>query len=102
MGGEKQRIAIARALYVKPKLPVIDEATSALDGVTEQYITDSIFALTDDMTVVLIAHRLSSIKNANVIYYMNKGLIKGSGSFDELRSKLPEFAEQVRLMNLDK
>jgi len=83
-------------------LLVIDEATSALDGVTEQYITDSIFALTDDMTVVLIAHRLSSIKNAHVIYYMNKGLIKGSGSFDELRSKLPEFAEQVRLMNLDK
>jgi ABC-type multidrug transport system fused ATPase/permease subunit len=101
-GGEKQRIAIARALYVKPKLLVIDEATSALDGVTEQYITDSIFALTDDMTVVLIAHRLSSIKNAHVIYYMNKGLIKGSGNFDELRSKLPEFAEQVRLMNLDK
>lgn len=101
-GGEKQRIAIARALYVKPKLLVIDEATSALDGVTEQYITDSIFALTDDMTIVLIAHRLSSIKNAHVIYYMNKGLIKGSGSFDELRSKLPEFAEQVRLMNLDK
>jgi ABC-type multidrug transport system fused ATPase/permease subunit len=101
-GGEKQRIAIARALYVKPKLLVIDEATSALDGVTEQYITDSIFALTDDMTVVLIAHRLSSIKNAHVIYYMNNGLIKGSGRFDELRSKLPEFAEQVRLMNLDK
>lgn len=101
-GGEKQRIAIARALYVKPKLLIIDEGTSALDGQTEQYITDSIFAMTNDMTIVLIAHRLSSIKNADVIYYMNKGLMKGSGSFDELRSKLPEFAEQVRLMNLDK
>jgi ABC-type multidrug transport system fused ATPase/permease subunit len=101
-GGEKQRIAIARALYVKPKLLIIDEGTSALDGLTEQYITDSIFAMTNDMTIVLIAHRLSSIKNADVIYYMNKGLISGSGSFDELRSKLPEFAEQVRLMNLDK
>ena len=101
-GGEKQRIAIARALYVKPKLLIIDEGTSALDGLTEQYITDSIFAMTNDMTIVLIAHRLSSINNADVIYYMNKGLIKGSGRFDELRSKLPEFAEQVRLMNLDK
>lgn len=101
-GGEKQRIAIARALYVKPKLLIIDEGTSALDGLTEQYITDSIFAMTNDMTIVLIAHRLSSIKNADVIYYMNEGLMKGSGSFDELRSKLPEFAEQVRLMNLDK
>ena len=101
-GGEKQRIAIARALYSKPKLLIIDEGTSALDGLTEQYITDSIFAMTNDMTIVLIAHRLSSIKNADVIYYMNKGLMKGSGSFDELRSKLPEFAEQVRLMNLDK
>ena len=101
-GGEKQRIAIARALYVKPKLLIIDEGTSALDGLTEQYITDSIFNFKNDMTIVLIAHRLSSIKNADVIYYMNKGLIKGSGRFDELRSKLPEFAEQVRLMNLDK
>ena len=101
-GGEKQRIAIARALYVKPKLLIIDEGTSALDGLTEQYITDSIFAMTNDMTIVLIAHRLSSIKNADVIYYMDKGLMKGSGGFDELRSKLPEFAEQVRLMNLDK
>jgi ABC-type multidrug transport system fused ATPase/permease subunit len=101
-GGEKQRIAIARALYVKPKLLIIDEGTSALDGVTEQYITDSIFAQKNDMTIVLIAHRLSSIKNADFVYYMNQGLIKGSGSFDELKSKLPEFAEQVRLMNLDK
>jgi len=101
-GGEKQRIAIARALYVKPKLLIIDEGTSALDGLTEQYITDSIFAMTNDMTIVLIAHRLSSIKNADVIYYMDKGLIKGSGSFDELRSKLPAFAEQVRLMSLNK
>jgi ABC-type multidrug transport system fused ATPase/permease subunit len=101
-GGEKQRIAIARALYVKPKLLIIDEGTSALDGLTEQYITDSIFALTNEMTIVLIAHRLSTIKNADVIYYMNQGLIKGSGSFDQLRSKLPEFAEQVRLMNLNK
>jgi ABC-type multidrug transport system fused ATPase/permease subunit len=101
-GGEKQRIAIARALYTKPKLLVIDEATSALDGVTEQYITDSIFALANDMTIVLIAHRLSSIKNAYVVHYMNQGIIKGSGSFDELKSELPEFAEQVRLMNLDK
>jgi ABC-type multidrug transport system fused ATPase/permease subunit len=101
-GGEKQRIAIARALYIKPKLLIIDEGTSALDGLTEQYITDSIFAMTNDMTIVLIAHRLSSIKNADVIHYMNKGMIKGSGSFDELRSKLPEFAEQVRLMSLDK
>jgi ABC-type multidrug transport system fused ATPase/permease subunit len=101
-GGEKQRIAIARALYVKPKLLIVDEGTSALDSITEQYITDSIFALTNDMTVVLIAHRLSSIKNADIIYYMNQGLIKGSGNFDELRSKIPEFAEQVRLMNLDK
>lgn len=101
-GGEKQRIAIARALYIKPKLLIIDEGTSALDGVTEQYITDSIFALTNNMTIVLIAHRLSSIKNADVVHYMNQGIIKGSGSFDELKSELPEFAEQVRLMNLDK
>jgi ABC-type multidrug transport system fused ATPase/permease subunit len=100
-GGEKQRIAIARALYIRPKLLIIDEGTSALDGLTEQYITDSIFALANNMTIVMIAHRLSSIKNADVIYYMNQGVIKGSGSFDELIKKLPEFAEQVKIMSLN-
>ena len=99
-GGEKQRIAIARALYINPKLLIIDEGTSALDAVTERYITDSIFSLSNRMTIVLIAHRLSSIKSADVIYFMDQGHILGKGKFEDLRQNLPEFAEQVKLMNL--
>jgi ABC-type multidrug transport system fused ATPase/permease subunit len=100
-GGEKQRITIARALYTKPRLLIIDEGTSALDGLTEQFITESIFSMANSMTIVLVAHRLSSIKNADVIHYMNQGMIIETGTFDELKQKSPEFAKQVELMSLN-
>jgi ATP-binding cassette subfamily C protein len=100
-GGEKQRIAIARALYIKPKLLVIDEGTSALDGLTEKFITDTLFALAGSTTVVLIAHRFSSIKNADTIHYMNNGFVLNTGTWDELKQSTPEFRTQVELMGLD-
>jgi len=99
-GGEKQRIAIARALYVRPKLLIIDEGTSALDGSTEKSVTDSFLSLAGDVTIVLIAHRLASIKHADIIFFMESGQVKGQGTFVELQQKLPAFAEQVKLMNL--
>lgn len=99
-GGERQRIAIARALYVHPKLLIIDEGTSALDGSTEKSVTDSFLALAGEVTIVLIAHRLASIKNADIIYFMESGQIKGEGNFVQLQRTLPAFAEQVRLMDL--
>jgi ATP-binding cassette subfamily C protein len=99
-GGEKQRISIARALYVRPKLLIIDEGTSALDGSTEKSVTDSFLSLAGDVTIVLIAHRLASIKHADIIFFMESGQVKGQGTFVELQQKLPAFAEQVILMDL--
>ncbi|MGA1610026.1 MAG: ABC transporter ATP-binding protein [Candidatus Nanopelagicaceae bacterium] len=100
-GGEKQRLALARALYNKPSLLVIDEGTSALDGRTEFEVTRAILGLRSSLTIVVIAHRLASIKEADQIFLMDKGRILASGSFEELRSSSKEFQEQVSYMNLE-
>lgn len=99
-GGQRQRLGIARALLTKPKLLVLDEATSALDGATETNLTDSIHNLRGDVTVILIAHRLSTVKAADSIYYLEDGKLIASGNFSELRRKVPEFDRQARLMGL--
>lgn len=99
-GGERQRIAIARALYVRPKLLIIDEGTSALDGTTEKSVTETLFSLAGDVTIVLIAHRLASIKHADVVFYLESGQIQGQGTFKELQRTLPAFEKQVKLMEV--
>lgn len=99
-GGEKQRIALARAFYAQPDLLVIDEGTSALDAASEKLITDFLLSLSGKVTVILIAHRLPSIKGVDDIYFLKSGVIKGHGSFIELQEKVSEFAEQVKLMEL--
>lgn len=99
-GGEKQRIAIARALYSNPKFLIIDEGTSALDGINENIIMEVIYRLSRDVTIIIIAHRLSTIKEADIIYFLKDGQIQESGSFNQLLIKSPEFAEQVKTMNL--
>ena len=83
-GGQRQRIAIARALYRKPKILVLDEATSALDGLTEQKITQSIHAIASDITVIIIAHRLNTIKECDMIYFIDNGVIADSGNYETL------------------
>ena len=100
-GGELQRISIARALYLNAKLIVIDEGTSSLDGNTEKYVTDYLFSLRGNVTIIIVAHRLSSIKMADNIYYLEEGEVKGSGKFNELQESLPGFAEQVTNMSLE-
>jgi ABC-type multidrug transport system fused ATPase/permease subunit len=100
-GGELQRISIARALYLNAKLIVLDEGTSSLDGNTEKYVTDYLFSLKGEVTIIIVAHRLSSIKMADNIYYLEEGEIKGSGKFNELQESLPGFAEQVKNMSLE-
>ncbi len=86
-GGQRQRVGIARALYAGPMLFVMDEATSALDRVTEHAILDSISELRVRLTMLIIAHRLSTVKNANLIYVLEKGRIIEKGTFDELFDK---------------
>jgi len=83
-GGQRQRIGIARALYHRPKVLVLDEATSALDNQTEQAVMDAINNLAKHITIILIAHRLSTVKKCNQIFLLEKGEIKNQGTFEEL------------------
>jgi ABC-type multidrug transport system fused ATPase/permease subunit len=99
-GGQRQRIGIARALFTKPKLLVLDEATSALDGGTEESISTDIQKLKGSTTVVLIAHRLSTVRDADLVLYMDKGEIVASGTFDDVRNAVPDFDRQAKLMGL--
>ena len=99
-GGQRQRIGIARALFTKPKLLVLDEATSALDGGTEESISTDIQNLKGSTTVVLIAHRLSTVRDADLVLYMDKGEIVARGTFEEVRNAVPDFDRQAKLMGL--
>ena len=99
-GGQRQRIGIARALFTKPKLLVLDEATSALDGGTEESISNDINKLKGSTTIVLIAHRLSTLRDADLVVYMDKGEIVARGSFEEVRKAVPDFDKQAKLMGL--
>ena len=83
-GGQKQRLAIARALLKKSKIILFDEATSALDNVTQNELQKSINNISDDYTIIIVAHRLSTIKDCNRIYVMEKGKIVGAGTHNEL------------------
>jgi ABC-type multidrug transport system fused ATPase/permease subunit len=99
-GGQKQRLGIARALFTKPKLLVLDEATSALDGETEANISTAIAELKGEVTVILIAHRLSTVRDADKVVYLEGGRIVSEGSFDEVRNSVPNFDRQASLMGL--
>ena len=83
-GGQRQRIGIARALYHNPKVLILDEATSALDNQTEKMVMDEVHNLDKDITIILIAHRLSTVKKCDNIFFLENGELKAQGSFDEL------------------
>lgn len=100
-GGEIQRLGIARALYRDPGILFLDEATSALDAETEAQISQVLDGLRGQMTIVLIAHRLSTVKNADKIIYLDKGKVVAEGNFEELQLKVPDFARAVELMGLN-
>ena len=99
-GGQRQRLGIARAMFTRPHLLVLDEATSSLDGETEASITDAIHELRGSTTVVMIAHRLSTVRNADIVIYLSKGTVMAMGTFDEVRRVLPDFDRQAKLMGL--
>ena len=95
-GGQRQRIGIARALYVDPEFLVLDEATSSIDMTTEAEITEAINRLRRVKTVIVIAHRLSTVRECDRIVFMRDGRVIDEGSYDELVRKNDEFAEMVR------
>jgi len=90
-GGQRQRIGIARALYRQANVLVFDEATSALDAATERSVMEAIGKLGDDITVLTIAHRLSTVRGCDLIVELDRGRIVARGSFDELMERSPTF-----------
>lgn len=99
-GGQRQRLGIARSLFTKPSLLVLDEATSALDAETEKLVSDWIKTLKGKVTVITVAHRLSTVRTADLVVYVEDGRIAKTGSFDEVRRSVPNFDIQARLMGL--
>lgn len=99
-GGQRQRLGIARALYTKPEIIIFDEATSSLDPITEKAVTDSIYGRSGDITLIVVAHRLSTVKNADLVILIEKGKILAKGTFEEVRSISPKFDQQAKLVNL--
>ena len=99
-GGQRQRLGIARAMFTNPHLLVLDEATSSLDSETEVSILEAIHALRGSTTVVMIAHRLSTVRNADIVVYMSEGKVLATGSFEEVRRAVPDFDHQAKLMGL--
>jgi len=99
-GGQRQRLGIARALLTKPKIVIFDEATSALDAETENRVSESILKLTGECTVIFIAHRLSVVRSADMIYYIDKGRIVNQGTFEELRKLNADFNNQANFMGI--
>jgi ATP-binding cassette, subfamily B, bacterial PglK len=92
-GGQRQRIGIARALYKDATVLILDEATSSLDNMTEKYVMESVNELSQDLTVIIIAHRLSTVKNCDVIFEIDKGVVVAYGSYKHLVKTSPSFKE---------
>jgi ABC-type multidrug transport system fused ATPase/permease subunit len=94
-GGQRQRIGIARAVYHDPSVFILDEATSALDSLTENAIMDAIKYLSRKKTIIMIAHRITTVKNCDIIYLMDNGIIVDHGAYDELYSKNESFKKMA-------
>jgi ABC-type bacteriocin/lantibiotic exporter with double-glycine peptidase domain len=95
-GGQRQRIGIARALYHKPKVLVLDEATSALDNLTEKAVMNALHNSEKNITKILVAHRLSTVRDCDIIYLFDKGELKKQGTFEELVKISDDFRESAK------
>ena len=96
-GGQRQRIGIARALYQEARVLVLDEATSALDGITERRVMEDIQRLAGNLTIVLIAHRLTTVKGCDMIYILESGQVADSGTYDDLMARNTTFKMMANL-----
>ena len=94
-GGQRQRIAIAREAYKNPRLLILDEGTSALDTSSERIIQENIDALRNDTTLILIAHRLSTVSNSDMIFVLEDGRVVEQGTYNYLYTAKGRFAEMV-------
>jgi len=99
-GGQRQRLGLARALYTRPRLIVLDEATSALDAETEQAVAKTLSDLEGDVTLVIVAHRLSTIRHCDQVAYLDKGRLVAIGTFEDVRNLAPDFDHQAQLHGL--
>ncbi len=99
-GGQRQRLGIARAVVTEPRLLILDEATSALDATTEHDVTEAIRRLQGHMTLIVIAHRLATVRHADVVQYFEDAAVHAQGTFEEVRSAVPQFAAQAQLLGL--
>lgn len=100
-GGQRQRLGLARALYSKPNLLILDEATSSLDSYSEREIIECLNRIRKEVTIISIAHRLSTVISADNVIYMEDGKVLANGSFHEVRRKIPNFDLQAKLANIE-
>jgi len=96
-GGQRQRIGIARALYDNPEVLIFDEATSALDGITEKLVMEAVHDFSGMKTIIMIAHRLTTVENCDIIYFFKKGRVEDSGTYQELIERNEEFRDMASI-----
>jgi ATP-binding cassette subfamily C protein len=99
-GGQRQRLGLARALYTRPKLLVLDEATSSLDAETEHAVTQALDSLEGEVTLIIVAHRLATIRNCDQVAYLHLGTLAALGTFEQVREQVPNFDHQAHLLGL--